>query len=272
MQTTIAMIGTIAVIVIGLLVIVLIIMLLSGIKIVKEYDRLMVFRLGRAVGFRGPGIVIVWPIFEKSIKVDIRTKTIQVPKQEVMTTDNVPVAINAICYYRIVDPEKAIIYVRDYQNAVFQLAQATTRSVVGESHLDDVLSNRDKLNLKIKAIISSMIGDWGLDIQTVEIKDVELPDSMKRAMARQAEAERDKRGRIIQAEGEKIASERLAKASANLSENPEGIHLRTLQTLTEIGAEKNETTILLMPVELIEAFESMPGLSKALQVLTEKRG
>ena len=262
----------ISIIVIALIVLALIIliMFLRGIKVVKEYDRLMVFRLGRAVGFRGPGLVVVWPIIEKSIRVDIRTKTLEVPKQEVMTTDNVPVAINAICYYRIVDPEKAIVYVRDYKNAVFQLAQATTRSVVGESHLDDVLSNRDKLNLKIKAIISSMIGDWGLDIQTVEIKDVELPDSMKRAMARQAEAERDKRGRIIQAEGEKIASERLAKASANLKDNPEGIHLRTLQTLTEIGSEKNETTVLLMPVELIEAFDSMPGLTKALQALLNK--
>ena len=267
-----ALLGSIIIVVIAVLLIIFVIALLSGIKIVKEYDRLMVFRLGRAVGFRGPGPVIVWPFFEKSVRVDIRTKTLEIPKQEVMTIDNVPVAINAICWYRIVDPEKAIIYVRDYQNAVYQLSQATTRSVVGESHLDDVLSNRDKLNLKIKAIISSMIGDWGLDIQTVEIKDVELPDSMKRAMARQAEAERDKRGRIIQAEGEKIASERLAKASVNLSKNPEGIHLRTLQTLTEIGAEKNETTILLMPVELIEAFESMPGLSKALQVLIDKRG
>ena len=258
---------------IGIIVILFFIFLiafLNGIKIVKEYDRLMVFRLGRAVGFRGPGIVIVWPIVERSIKVDIRTKTLEVPKQEVMTTDNVPVAINAICYYRIVDPEKAIIYIRDYQNAVYQLAQATTRSVVGESHLDDVLSKRDKLNLKIKAIISSMIGDWGLEIQNLEIKDVELPDSMKRAMARQAEAERDKRGRIIQAEGEKIAAERLAKASANLANNPEGIHLRTLQALTEIGAEKNETTILLLPVELIEAFASMPDLTKALQALIQK--
>ncbi len=259
-------------IVLVILFLVLLIAILKGIKIVKEYDRLMIFRLGRAVGFRGPGPVIVWPLIERSIRVDIRTKTLEVPKQEVMTTDNVPVAINAICYYRIVDPEKAIIYVRDYQNAVYQLAQATTRSVVGESHLDDVLSKRDKLNLKIKAVISSMIGDWGLDIQTVEIKDVELPDSMKRAMARQAEAERDKRGRIIQAEGEKIAAEKLAKASANLADNPEGIHLRTLQTLTEIGAEKNETTVLLLPIEFIEALDSIPALAKALKSLTEKRG
>ena len=259
-------VGTVVVI----LFIILIIALANGIKIVKEYDRLMVFKLGRAVGFRGPGPVIVWPIIEKSIRVDIRTKTLEVPKQEVMTTDNVPVAINAICYYRIVDPEKAIIYVKDYQNAVYQIAQATTRSVVGESHLDDVLSKRDKLNLKIKSIISSMIGDWGLEIQNMEIKDVELPDSMKRAMARQAEAERDKRGRIIQAEGEKIASEKLAQASAVFADNPEGMHLRTLQALTEIGTEKNETTIMLLPVELIEAFDSIPGLANVVKKFIEK--
>jgi regulator of protease activity HflC (stomatin/prohibitin superfamily) len=243
-----------------LIIVLILVALAKGIKTVKEYERLMVFRLGRAAGFRGPGLVIIWPIIERFQKVDIRTKTLEVPKQEVMTTDNVPVSINAICYYKIVNPEKAIIYVRDYQNAVYQLAQATTRSVVGESQLDEVLSKRDKLNMKIKAIISSMIGDWGLEIMNMEIKDVELPDSMKRAMARQAEAERDKRGRIIQAEGEKIASEKLAQASAVFADNPEGMHLRTLQALTEIGTEKNETTILLMPVELIEAFESVPSL------------
>jgi regulator of protease activity HflC (stomatin/prohibitin superfamily) len=266
----VALIGSILGVVVLVLAVIFILALLNGFKIVKEYDRLMVFRLGRAVGFRGPGPVIVWPIIEKSIRVDIRTKTLEVPKQEVMTIDNVPVAVNAICYYKIIDPEKAIIYIRDYQNAVYQLAQATTRSVVGESHLDDVLSNRDKLNLKIKAIISSMIGDWGLEISNLEIKDVELPDSMKRAMARQAEAERDKRGRIIQAEGEKIASEKLAKASAAFADNPEGMHLRTLQALTEIGAEKNETTIMVMPVEIIEAFDAVPALAKAFKLLTEK--
>lgn len=267
MQNVILIVGATAIII---LFFIFLLALLSGIKIVKEYDRLMVFRLGRAVGFRGPGPVIVWPVIEKSVKVDVRTKTLEVPKQEVMTTDNVPVAVNAICYYRIVDPEKAIIFIRDYQNAVYQIAQATTRSVVGESHLDDVLSKRDKLNLKIKAIISSMIGDWGLEIQNMEIKDVELPDSMKRAMARQAEAERDKRGRIIQAEGEKIASEKLAKAAIVFADNPEGMHLRTLQTLTEIGTEKNETTIILMPVELIEAFDAMPDVAKSIKKFVGK--
>ena len=238
-----------------ILLVIVILAFLSGIKTVKEYDRLMVFRLGRAVGFRGPGLVIVWPIIEQSVRVDVRTKTLEVPKQEVMTTDNVPVAVNAICYYKIIDPEKAIIYVRDYQNAVYQIAQATTRSVVGESHLDDVLSKRDKLNLKIKAVISSMIGDWGLEIQNVEIKDVELPDSMKRAMARQAEAERDKRGRIIQAEGEETASSLLADAAKILRGNPQGLHLRTLQTLTEIGAENPTKTIMIIPMETLGSYK-----------------
>jgi regulator of protease activity HflC (stomatin/prohibitin superfamily) len=235
---------------------------LSGIRVVKEYERFMVFRLGRAKGFRGPGLVLIIPFFEKGIKVDVRTKTLEVPKQEVITADNIPVSINAICYYKIIDPEAAIIVIRDYQNAVYQLAQATTRSVVGESHLDEVLSKRDKLNLRIKAIISSFIGDWGLEISAVELKDVELPQQMKRAMARQAEAERDKRGRIIAAEGEKIAAEKLAAASQILKGNPEGIQLRTLQTLQEIGAEKNSTTVIVAPSEVIKAFSSIQSIAK----------
>lgn len=251
--------------IVAILFIFIIIFLLSGLRFVQEYERLMVFRLGRAKGFRGPGPVIIIPFFEKGQKVDVRTKTMEVPKQEVISSDNIPVSINAICYYRIIDPEKAIIVIRDYQNAVYQLAQATTRSVVGESHLDEVLSNREKLNLRIKGIISSFVADWGLEIVNIELKDVELPQDMKRAMARQAEAERDKRGRIIVAEGEKIASEKLALASQILRGNPEAIHLRTLQTLQEIGSEKNETTIILAPSEVIKAFDSLPSLLKVFK-------
>lgn len=246
--------------VVFLIIFIIFLFFISGFRIVKEYERFMVFRLGRAKGFRGPGPVIIIPYFEKGIKVDIRTKTLEVPKQEVISIDNVPVSINAICFYRIVDPEKAIILIQDYQNAMYQLAQATTRSVVGESTLDEVLSKRDKLNLRIKAIIGSFVGDWGLEVMSVEIKDVELPQDMKRAMARQAEAERDKRGRIIVAEGEKIASEKLAAASKLLKGFPEGLHLRTLQTLQEIGTEKNSTTIIMAPSEIIKAFSSIPEL------------
>ena len=172
-----------------------------------------------------------------------------------MTQDNVPVATNAICFYRVQDPSKAILQVERYQEAVFQLSQATTRSVVGQSHLDDVLSNREVLNEKIKKTIGDHVFNWGIEVLAVEIKDVELPDSMKRAMARQAEAERDKRGRIIQAEGEETASVLLADAAQILRGNPQGLHLRTLQTLTEIGAENPTRTVIVIPIETLSSFQ-----------------
>ncbi|MFW9993735.1 MAG: slipin family protein [Candidatus Odinarchaeota archaeon] len=238
--------------------------LFRTIKFVKEYERIVVFRLGRAMPYRGPGPTYVIPFLERGFNVDIRTKTLDIPKQEVMTIDNVPVSVNAICFYRIIDPQRAVVDVQNFHDAIYQLAQATTRSVVGESHLDEVLSQRDRLNLRIKQMISLMVTDWGLEVEDIEIKDVELPDSMKRAMARQAEAERDKRGRIIQAEGEKIAAENFAEASKMLQGRPEGLHLRTLQALQEIGAEKNQTTIMMIPVELIQAFQSLPNLLKLM--------
>ncbi|MHA2297587.1 MAG: SPFH domain-containing protein [Candidatus Hodarchaeales archaeon] len=238
--------------------------LIRSIKFVKEYERIVVFRLGRIMRSRGPGITYVIPFIEKGFTIDIRTKTLDIPKQEVMTIDNVPVSVNAICFYKVVDPERAVIIVQNYHNSIYQLAQATTRSVVGESHLDEVLSKRDKLNQRIKDMIEKMVDDWGLHVDSVEIKDVELPDSMKRSMARQAEAERDRRGRIIQAEGEKIAAEQFAVASKLLHGHPEGLHLRTLQALQEIGAEKNQTTIMMIPVELLKAFQSVPSLLELL--------
>ena len=172
-----------------------------------------------------------------------------------MTIDNVPVATNAICFYKVRDPMKAILEVERYQEAVYQLAQATTRSVVGQSHLDDVLSNREVLNEKIKKVIGESSYYWGIDVAAVEIKDVELPSDMKRAMARQAEAERDKRGRIIQAEGEEIASQLLGEAAQILRGNPQGLHLRTLQTLTEIGAENPTKTVMIIPIETLSSYK-----------------
>lgn len=242
--------------------------LLSSVRIVKEYERVIVFRLGRSLGARGPGIVFIIPVLEKGVLIDVRTKTLDIPKQEVMTSDNVPVSTNAICYYKVIDPMRAVVVVQTYNQAIYQLAQAVTRTVIGESELDEVLSKRDKLNLRIKAIITGIVDNWGLQIEAVEIKDVELPESMKRSMAQQAEAERDKRGRIIQAEGEKIAAEKLAAASKLLSGNPEGLHLRTLQALAEIGAEKNNTTIIMTPVEILRAFDAVPQL----KVLVESLG
>lgn len=228
----------------------------------KEYERIVVFRLGRVQNSRGPGITYVIPFIEKGITVDIRIKTLDIPKQEVMSIDNVPVSVNAICYYRVINPRKAVMTVRNYNENIFQLAQATTRSVVGESHLDEVLSNRTKLNARIREMIEEMVENWGLSVEDIEIKDVELPESMKRAMARQAEAERDKRGRIIMAEGEKMAAERFARASELLQGRPEGLHLRTLQALQEIGIEKNQTTIMMIPVELLKASHAISEIVK----------
>lgn len=220
-------------------------------RIIQEYERIIIFRFGRVVGTRGPGVVFVLPRIERTEKIDLRIRVIEIPRQEIMSSDNVPVSTNAICFYKVKDPIKAVIEVERYQEAVFQLAQATTRSIVGESHLDDVLSDRDKLNEKIKNVIGGNVEAWGLEVYAVEIKDVELPQSMKRAMARQAEAERDKRGRIIQAEGEEIASKLLADAALILRGNSEGLHLRTLQTLSEIGAEHKTNTILVVPMDTL---------------------
>ena len=227
----------------------------STIRIMKEYERIVIFRLGRATGVRGPGLKFVIPILERVQIIDLRIRVIEIPRQEVMTIDNVPVATNAICFYKVRDPMKAILEVERYQEAIYQYAQSTTRSVVGQSHLDEVLSNREVLNEKIKETIGEATYNWGIDVTAVEIKDVELPDSMKRAMARQAEAERDKRGRIIQAEGEETASSLLADAAKILRGNPQGLHLRTLQTLTEIGAENPTKTIMIIPMETLGSYK-----------------
>ncbi len=253
---------TVLVAIAPIVIIILLAILIKGFHYVKEYERYVIFRLGHLKGVRGPGLIYIIPILEKGIKVDIRTKTLEVPKQEVITTDNVPVAINAICYFRIVDPIEVVMKVQDYEEAVFQLAQATTRSVVGLSELDEILSKRHKLNLRIQAILDEFVDDWGIDVDTVEIKDVELPDMMKRAMARQAEAERIKRGRIIQAEGEKMAAEKLMQASKALEGKPAALHLRTLQALQVIGAEKNTTTIVMLPTELLHALKSIEEFVK----------
>lgn len=253
-----------------IILVILFFLLLAGLKQVKEYQRAVVFRLGRLVGVKGPGLIFIIPFLEKSVTVDMRTKTLEVPKQEVITTDNVPVSINAICYYQIKDPVQIIMTVRDYEESVFQLAQATTRAVVGQSELDEILSKRYKVNNRIKAILSDFIHDWGLEVETVEIKDVELPQGMKRAMARQAEAERDKRGRIIQAEGEKLAAETLASASETLKGRPGALHLRTLLALQLIGSEKNVTTILLTPTEVLKAFNSVEKLLSLMETRSSK--
>ncbi|MFL5760668.1 MAG: slipin family protein [Thermomicrobiales bacterium] len=244
-----AAIGVLLVIVFFVLVV-----LFAAIKVVQEYERGVVFRLGRLVGPRGPGLIILIPFVERMMKVDLRTVTMDVPAQEVITRDNVTVRVNAVAYFRVVDPNAAVVNVADYIRATSQISQTTLRSVLGQSMLDELLSEREKINRELQQIIDQQTEPWGIKVSVVEVRDVELPQSMQRAMARQAEAEREKRAKIIHAEGEFQASQQLAEAAEVIHRNPVTIQLRYLQTLTEIGAEKNTTVIFPLPIDLLEAF------------------
>jgi regulator of protease activity HflC (stomatin/prohibitin superfamily) len=238
----------------GLVIIVILfilIVLLAAIKIVKEYERGVVFRLGRLVGPRGPGLILLLPFIERMVKVDLRTVTMDVPAQEVITRDNVTVRVNAVSYFRVIDPSAAVTNVTDYIRATSQIAQTTLRSVLGQSSLDELLSEREKINSELQRIIDEQTEPWGVKVSIVEVKDVELPQSMQRAMARQAEAEREKRAKIIHAEGEFQASKQLAEAANVISTEPVALQLRYLQTLGEIGAEKNTTIVFPLPIELL---------------------
>jgi regulator of protease activity HflC (stomatin/prohibitin superfamily) len=229
----------------------ILLVLASTIKIVKEYERGVVFRLGRLVGPRGPGLILLVPFIERMQKIDLRTVTLDIPAQEVITRDNVTVRVNAVAYFRVVDPNAAIVNVTDYNRATSQIAQTTLRSVLGQSSLDDLLAERDKINEQLQRIIDEQTEPWGVKVSIVEVKDVELPQTMQRAMARQAEAEREKRAKVIHAEGELEASQKLAQAAEVIDQNPVTIQLRYLQTLTEIGAEKNTTVVFPLPIDLI---------------------
>jgi regulator of protease activity HflC (stomatin/prohibitin superfamily) len=230
------------------------IVLMSTVKVVQEYERGVVFRLGRLLGPRGPGLILLLPFVERMQKVDLRTVTMDIPAQEVITRDNVTVRVNAVAYFRVIDPNAAVTNVADYIRATSQIAQTTLRSVLGQSSLDDLLSEREAINIQLQRIIDEQTEPWGIKVSIVEVKDVELPQSMQRAMARQAEAEREKRAKIIHAEGEFQASQQLAQAADVISQNPITIQLRYLQTLTEIGVEKNTTVVFPLPVDLISAF------------------
>ncbi len=229
----------------------LLIVLLASVKIVKEYERGVVFRLGRLMGPRGPGLILLIPFVERMVKVDLRTVTMDVPAQEVITRDNVTVRVNAVSYFRVIDPSSAVTNVTDFIRATSQIAQTTLRSVLGQSSLDELLSEREKINAELQRIIDEQTEPWGVKVSIVEVKDVELPQSMQRAMARQAEAEREKRAKIIHAEGEFQASKQLAEAAAVISAEPIALQLRYLQTLGEIGAEKNTTIVFPLPIELL---------------------
>lgn len=219
----------------------------SGIKVDREYERGVIFRLGRLKPLRGPGMYWVMPILEQKSQVDIRTKTISIEAQETITADGVTIKVNAVLYYRLLDPSKAINKVENYNLAVYQTALTTLRNVVGQNILDDVLQNRDKINLKVQEIVDEITEPWGVVIERVEMKDVEIPGSMQRAMAKEAEAFREKRARIIKAEAEQEASVKLSEASKLIVDNPVALELRRLQMLTEIGAENNTTTLIMLP-------------------------
>jgi regulator of protease activity HflC (stomatin/prohibitin superfamily) len=246
---------------VGILVFLFLMVLLSAIKIVPEYERGVVFRLGRLVDARGPGIFVVIPILERMIRIDLRVITLDVPTQEVITYDNVTIKVNAVLYFQVLDPNLAVVKVADFIRATMQIAQTTLRSVIGQVSLDDLLSNRDRINQNLQQIIDEQTEPWGIKVTIVEVKDVELPNSMQRAMAKQAEAEREKRAKIIHAEGEFQASKQLAAAADVIAREPVTLQLRYLQTLTEISVEKNSTIIFPLPVDTIKLF--MDGLAQS---------
>ena len=233
---------------------VVIIILGNAIKILREYERGVIFRLGRYVSTKGPGLFLIIPFIDKMVTVSLRIITFDVSPQEVITKDNVPVKVNAVVYYRILDPEKAIIAVENYHMATLQISQTTMRGVVGQSELDELLAEREKINQKLQKIIDDQTDPWGIKVSTVEVKEVEIPDNMKRAMARQAETERDRRAKIINAQGEFQAAEKLAQAAEIISKQPTALQLRFLQTLKEVASEHNSTTLFPLPMELFSPF------------------
>src|SRR5512136_2922090 len=233
------------------LVIFIIILAASAIKILREYERGVIFRLGRLIGAKGPGIIFIIPGVDKLLRISLRTVALEIPPQDVITRDNVSIKVNAVVYFRVLDPNKAVVEVENYLYATSQLAQTTLRSVVGQAELDELLSQREKINMTLQDILDKHTEPWGIKVSLVETKQVDLPEEMRRAIARQAEAERERRAKIIHADGEFQAAEKLAQAAARISLEPVAITLRYLQTLTEIGTEKNTTIVFPLPVELL---------------------
>lgn len=230
------------------------------VRILREYERGVVFRLGKLLGVKGPGLIFLIPVVDRMVKMDLRVVTIDVSRQEMMTHDNVPVTVDAVVYFRVVDPAAAVVKVESYWKATSLIAQTTLRSIIGQAELDELLSQRDKLNTKLQEIIDRQTDPWGVKVTSVEIKDVALPETMKRAMARQAESERERRAKIIMAEGEFQAAEKLVQAAAMIAEQPIALQLRFLQTMKEISNEQNTTTFLPIPIELFAPFMKKPGV------------
>jgi regulator of protease activity HflC (stomatin/prohibitin superfamily) len=223
-------------------------------RILREYERAVVFRLGKLIGAKGPGLVFLFPLVDRMVKMDLRVVTIDVAKQEIMTRDNVPATVDAVVYFRVVDPMAAVVKVENFWKATSLIAQTTLRSVLGQSPLDDLLSQRDIINQKLQEIIDKQTEPWGIKVTSVEIKEVSLPDSMKRAMAKQAEAERERRAKVVNAEGEFQAAEKMVQAAALIATEPIALQLRYLQTMREMASEHNTTTFLPLPIDLFSAF------------------
>jgi regulator of protease activity HflC (stomatin/prohibitin superfamily) len=238
----------------GVIVVVVVLIVLSGLKVLNEYERAVVFRLGRLTPYRGPGVIFVIPIVERAVRVDLRTVTLDIPPQDVITRDNVTIKVSAVLYFRVIDPSRAVTEVANYLFATSQLAQTTLRSVGGQTELDDLLAQREKLNARIQEIVDAQTEPWGIKVTLVEIKNIDLPQDMQRAIAAQAEAERERRAKVIAAEGEFQAAQRLAEAAEIMNKSPVTLQLRYLQTLKEIAAENNSTTIFPLPLDLFEPF------------------
>ena len=230
------------------------IVLPTMIRVLREYERGVIFRLGKLLGAKGPGLIFLIPVVDRMVKVDLRVITIDVPRQEVMTRDNVPATVDAVLYFRVMDPEAAVVKVENYLRATSLIAQTTLRSVLGQAELDELLAHREKINISLQEIIDRQTDPWGVKVTAVEVRDVALPDGMKRAMARQAETERERRAKIIAAEGEFQAAEKLVQAAAMISAQPIALQLRFLQTMKEISSEHNTTTILPLPIDLFTPF------------------
>jgi regulator of protease activity HflC (stomatin/prohibitin superfamily) len=239
---------------IAVIVFIVAIFVLSGIKVLNEYERGVVFRLGRLTPYRGPGVVIIIPILERMVRIDLRTVTLDIPPQDVITRDNVTVKVSAVLYFRVVDPSRAVTEVADFLFATLQIAQTTLRSVGGQTDLDDLLSQRDKLNAQIQNVVDAQTEPWGIKVTLVELKNIDLPQDMQRAIAAQAEAERERRAKVINAEGEFQAAQRLAEAAEIMGKSPITLQLRYLQTLAEIATDHNSTTVFPLPIDLLQPF------------------
>ncbi len=240
----------------------LVVILANAIRILREYERGVIFRLGRLIGVKGPGIILLIPLVDRMVKVSLRTVVMDVPPQDIITKDNVSVKVNAVVYFRVIQPDKAIVEVENFLFATSQLSQTTLRSILGQSELDELLAERDKVNRRLQTIIDHQTEPWGIKVSNVEVKHIDLPVEMQRAMARQAEAERERRAKVIHAEGEFQASQKLADAAMVIETHPIAIQLRYLQTLTEVASDNNSTTIFPVPIDLIAAFLENAGRKK----------